>query len=339
MAQRMRMTRRRGLSSIDVSVAMASIGLVLAVGIPATSRLGGMQRSALCLSRIGQMTGAFLAYSQDYDGVFPFTSTMHDVTGPNAIETWLCDWQSFPDAQVAINTVAHNCQEDWGDVGAALPQSGTLFPYTLNEELYRCPEFERIDSPDKAQNAFNYSRALWCRHWRLPGEGGITDWGDVTGPILKVADVYRPDDLPMILDEQWNRFIATAGSLGANGSGYNCNDYGFWTDNNIGVYHGPPVGSEIHNYDVSSLPPDFPKFLWPQGGVAYYDGHAGLMRDPWPTLELGRHVRVGPHRMQNAVGTLWFHEWNAVTEWMKRLLHAQRGAAKPELGPIQPWGA
>ncbi|MBN1345172.1 MAG: hypothetical protein JXQ73_20930 [Phycisphaerae bacterium] len=329
--------RPRGFSLSELSVCVASIGIILAVGIPAAGRLGGMQRSALCLSRIGQMTNAFLTYSQDYEGVFPFTATMHEAQ-TNPIETWLCDWQAFPDPQAAINTVGRSCQEEWGAVGAALPQSGTLFTYTLHEELYRCPEFERIDSPDKAQNAFNYSRGLWCRHWRTDDERlaqglSSTGWGDVEGPILKVADVFRPDDLPMILDEQWNRFIATAGNI-ASGA-YNCNDYGFYTDNNIGVYHGPPVVSEVYEPDLPPLPASFPKYLWPQGGVGYYDGHAGLMRDPWPTLELPPYIRIGPGRMQNGVGAAWFCEFNAVSAWMLRLLHAQRAVWG---GSLQPWG-
>ncbi len=138
-----------------------------------------------------------------------------------------------------------------------------------------------MSDPNKGQSVFNDTRAFWGRLWLMPkeypGPGYVRyRFGDVSGPILTVDAIYRPDRLGMMMDEQWDRFVATSGRLGHNDSAYNANEYGFWYDNNLGVYHGPPVRSGLHPMDESH--PEGVPFLWPQGSVGYDDGHAALER-------------------------------------------------------------
>ncbi len=327
--------RRAGFSLTEFSAVTASVAVLIAIAVPAGSRLAGHARTMTCLSRIGQMTAAFLTYAQDYDGVFPFVATMHETVTPDPNETWLADWQASPDPNEAITTVAYCEQADW-PAAPNVPCSGTLFTYTRSELLYRCPEFERVSDPDKAQNVFNYTRAIWGRYWQVPLEchrtgkpcieSGGREWGGFTGPILRVGDIHKPRELPIVLDEQWNRYVATAGSYGTNGSAYNCNDYGFFWENVIGVYHGPRVVSQAHNYDIDSEYRYYDAFLWRRGGVGYYDGHAGLMRDPWPTFELGNRLRREPKEWRGrGIQRSGGEEINALGEWMERLFYAQRG--------------
>jgi len=334
----------KAFTLIELLVVVAIIALLISILLPSLSRARAQARTTICLSRIAQLGKAFLMYADDYEDAFPFTSTMHENVsqGPNAIETWLGDWQQFEDPQLAINTVAKNPEEDWAGYADVVVKGGTLFSYTRFENLYLCPDFERKISPDKTHNAWNYTRALWGRRWRTPQEEEaelgkrITDWGDVKGPIMKTSRVYSSSELPMILDEQFDRFVATAGMLGdGNGSGYNCNDYGFAPDNILGVYHGTRTTSRFGEYDFSSEPSLEP-FLWGRGGIFWYDGHAQLERDPWPTFELGANKRVGIYRMQNGVGLRWFDEAGAVSAWMTHLLFAQRGH-HVDAGQIQPW--
>lgn len=340
--------RRTAFSITDLSAVMASIAVVAAVAVPAVSRLGGHQRTTVCLSRIGMMTTAFLIYAQDYDGVFPFVSTMHESDVPDPNEVWLANWLDSQNPLDAISSVAYCPQEDWYFSELDVPRSGTLFPYALYEQIYRCPEFERVSHPDKAQNVFNYTRAAWGRLYRLPMEyemsGGVSpkDWGGVDGPIQRVADIHKPSELPMVHDEQWDRHVATAGIYGQNGSAYNCNDYGFWVENVIGIYHGAPVPSKYHDLDIA---PGYVPFLWRQGSIGYYDGHAGLRRDPWPTYELGSGYEArlrqtpGEFRCQGQ-GKSGFDEVYAIVQYIQNLLYAQRGFdAVARYGQIpRPWG-
>ncbi|MBN1345170.1 MAG: hypothetical protein JXQ73_20920 [Phycisphaerae bacterium] len=336
----------RGFSLTELSVTVASIGVLLAIGLPTMGRLAGRARTTLCLTRIGQMTQAFIAYSQDYDGVFPFSSTLHTYgylnQTPDPIENWLVDCNyadpnsdpgQFQAALAAMNNIAYGRQADW--TGPNVPRSGSLFAYAVHEEIYRCPEFERVSDPMKSHNVFNYTRSIWARRYLLPIETGwAEDWGSTEGPILRVADIHRPDLLQILFDEQWNRFVACQPDLGDNdGACYNCNDYGFGENNNIGVYHGPPVASELHEHDWW---PGVDPFVWPQGGVAFYDGHASLMRDPWPTFELGSNRRRGPWRAEG-LGARLGDELMALQDYLLYMIHAQRGAGPNAANPVVIW--
>ena len=340
--------RKPAFSVSELSAVMASIAIVAAVAVPAVSRLGGHQRTTVCLNRIGMMTTAFLIYAQDYDGVFPFLATGHDYgflnDTPDPIENWLvdCDWADPNDnsgqwssALGTMQAIAYNRQEDWPEE-PHVPRSGTLFPYALYEQIYRCPEFERISHPSKAHNVFNYTRAFWARRWLLPPEVDYgEELGDLQGPILRVADIHKPSDLPILLDEQWDRFVATDSYYGYGNGPYNCNDYLFGFENVLGVYHGGPVTSGLRNSQDGSLldiHPAYVSFLWPQGGVGFYDGHAGLRRDPWPTFELGSGIE-GRRRYDvwrgDGSGASGFDEIMAILQWMTDLIYAQRGFDAP----------
>jgi len=333
---------RAGFSLTELSAVTASVAVLIAIAVPAGSRLAGHARAMTCLSRVGQMTAAFLTYAQDYDGVFPFVATMQDDPNlspdpnrpiPDPNETWLGDWQASGDPMDAIWRVGYCEQPDWSAV-PNVPCSGMLFTYARSELLYRCPEFERVSDPNKTQNVFNYTRAVWARRWKhryeclLDGEpwSAVPELGRITGPILRVDGIHQPGQLPMVLDEQWNRHVALAGALGTNGSAYNCNDYGFSRHNIIGVYHGPPVASELHNWDVDMQYEWYDAFLWRRGGVGYYDGHAGLMRDPWPTFALGNNRRSEPieWRLRGRERRA-FEEMFAIGAFMDAVIYAQRG--------------
>ncbi len=338
---------KSGFSLAELSAILASIAVVVAIGAPAASRLSDHQRTTQCLSRVGQMARAFLTYSQDYNGLFPFTSTMQegDSQSPNEIETWLANWGPYgsAEARAAIATVAHNPEANW-PAQPNVPCSGTLFTYTRSADLYRCPEFERVSDPNKAQNAFNFTRPMWARRWKSPieciMEGSPSIGGTTDGPILRVSDIHKPDELPMVLDEQWNRHVATSGVLGGTGSAYTCNDYGFHPENVIAVSHGTFTASRHHRLDRDDRGFWNP-FLWKSGGIAYYDGHAQLDRDPWPTFELGNNRRIAPKHIRNkSYAARMSDELEALMIYMQKMLWAQRGLDISLVAgsvPIPPW--
>lgn len=333
--------RRKGFTLIELLVVVAIIALLIAILLPALSKARSQARTTLCLTRIAQLTKAMLLYAEDYNETPPFVSTMHyygnDVPDPN--ERWLVDTktESGGDDQVAIDLmreIAYGFEPNWP---LPVPRNGMLFSYTRFENLYKCPEFERIADPDKAHNAFNYTRAIWARYYRPQLEAiedGVTDCdaaGDVQGPIMKPSMVYNPAAMPMMLDEQWDRHVATAGntfgcSANPYDSPYVCNDYGFFIDNIIAVSHGAPTTSDLHELDVKSNPFTSPH-LWKRGGVGFYDGHAELMRDPWPTFELGENER-SPANSIWRFGSKRFRypdEVSAVKAFISAMTYWQRG--------------
>ncbi len=325
---------------IELLVVVAIIALLISILLPSLSKAREQARTTLCLSRIAQFGQAFMLYADDYDGTPPFVVSGHgDITDCN--ETWL-------GAKDDLEEIHHARQEDWPDF-VSIPRSGDLFVYARFENLYRCPEFERVQHEDKAQEVWNYTRAVWGRYWQLKMElddESASEWGDVQGPILKISAVHNPAEMGMILDEQWNRHCATAGLYGDDGSGYNCNDWIFHANNIIAVSHGTPVTSSHHRFDYRN---GYTPFLWKRGGVYFYDGHAALMRDPWPTFELGggdglaANLRGDPEEFRlHSTGARSFDEYNGISEFMCGLIFSQRGFDPRQRyanDPIRPWGS
>jgi len=328
---------------IELLVVVAIITLLISILAPSLTIARDHARTTLCLSRMGQFGKAFLLYADDYNETPPFVATMHGGS-PDANETWLADWKAMEEQGLA--TLEEVSKSYWDDldtrVQRMIPRSGTMFPYANFEALYRCPQFERVDHPLKSQSVFNYTRAIWGRHWKIYREEmelfgeATSEWGGVKYPIMKVSMIHAPSRLPMLLDEQWDRHVATAGCYGDNGSGYNANDYGFFADNIIGVYHGAKTISRYHELDRAE---GYVPFLWKRGTIFCYDGHAELQRDPWPTYPLGsgylaRKRNVGREAFRTeGVGKSGFDEINAVSSYMNMLVYAQRG-----YDPVQRYG-
>ncbi len=337
--------QQTGFTLIELLVVVAIIALLISILLPSLSRARAQARTTLCLSNVAQITKSFLLYASDYNETPPFVSTMHhyggadnDVPDPN--ETWLVDCKQLGDAAsiTEMRKIAYSPDSMWD--GPEVPRSGLLFNYARFEKLYRCPEFERVKDSRKVQNTFNYTRAVWARQYRPAIEmqelGENSDeWGDVQGPILKPSKIHAPGLLPMVLDEQWDRHVAIGALFGyaasPTNSAYCCNDYGFFLENIIGTYHGQPVTSDLHNLD-NMAGPAFTPVRFKRGGVGYYDGHADLMRDPWPTFEIGNVTRSQDDYMWRRGGK-GPHSWlelQACTEFINILCYRQRGFSLTE---------
>jgi hypothetical protein len=139
----------------------------------------------------------------------------------------------------------------------------------------------------------------------------------------------------MLLDEQWDRHVGTAGLYGNEGGAYHATDYLFSEHNIMGTYHGSPTTSRYHGLDRAS---GYVPFLWKRGSIFCYDGHAELQRDPWPTFELGsgytKRGRTSPMEFRtNGSGKSGFDEISAIQAYMNNLVYSQRG-----YDPIQRYG-
>ncbi len=290
--------RRDGFTLIELLVVVAIIALLISILLPSLSKARAQARTTLCASRISQLTKSVLIYADDFDEAPPFTSYV--LYGPTAttpynefeeLETWL---GSLEDMQAIVTASVAGDVYPAADVD--IPRSGTLFPYTRFEALYKCPEFER--KPGKEQNVFNYTRACWARKFRPadstadPGEPEVVDrggfnLGDTGGPVLKISAVYAPAALPMFIDEQWNRHVAGAWGNGNDEAWIFC-DPVFDVIDEMGQYHGPKIMPKYGSPDT-----DPPNPAIQSASLAHYDGHVNLRRDPAPSREEGaREVAV-----------------------------------------------
>ncbi len=342
--------RESAFTLIELLVVVAIIALLISILLPSLSRARAQARTTLCLSRVAQITKAQLLYTDDYNETPPFVVTAHNWSwlneNPHPAEIWLYDagkvygiggfpvdpnYDTNGNLNLAINAIegiAYARQSAWPINNVV--RSGTLYDYARFENVYKCPEFDRIKDGGKTHSAFNYTRAIWARRYLLPREtDGDDPWGDVSGPIMKPSQIVSPAKLPMMLDEQWNRFVACQPDLGDNDEAcYNCNDCVFAEHNNMAVAHGQPVTSELHKQDIHRYGTCEP-FVWKRAGVGFYDGHADLMRDIWPTFELGNNTRTGPWRTQSTPSRM-IDEMFALHEFIAFMIHAQRGISDAE---------
>ncbi len=288
-----RKNRASAFTLIELLVVVAIIALLISILLPSLSKARAQARSTLCASRIGQLTKAMLIYADDYDECPPFIAAGHkDVSeeetyanlGKSELELWEHESWLFPGAYFRYEAVYLADRAGWNTlINAGLSvRDGTLFPYTRFEEIYRCPEFERIKDSSKTQDIFNYTRSVLGRKL-LSGLLNDADAGGEDfhpGEIMKISGVYSPAAMIMMLDEQWDFHVAgnynDGGTVEMSGFPMGADTIHGLAGDMVGSYHGP------EGYVIQNPPEGVDILPAKMGNVAYYDGHVALVRDPWP---------------------------------------------------------
>jgi len=305
---------RRGFTLIELLVVVAIIALLISILLPSLGTARAQSRTSVCATRIAQLAKAMLIYSDDYNETPPFlgrgwedcwdVARLDSEIEPANSGITLGQWASWE------NWLMPNPRSYWLFAQADWPatariESGSLFSYARFDTLYRCPEFERINSSDKSQSVFNYTRTIIGRKWfhKKEAEGKLgsewvtsptsNNWCGVGGPIVKMSQVYAPSQLNMLFDEQWDRYCAAQPETNRRAGG-GLLDHAItevWmevepvfsaTADEIGRYHGTPMQSQLN------VPPSV-KQLIPaikRGSSAYYDGHVSLELDPLPDRKI-----------------------------------------------------
>jgi hypothetical protein len=279
---------------------VAIIALLISILLPVLGNARAQARAAVCASRISQLAKALLIYSDDFSETPPFLGlgwsdipALNDVTdtAPGDIPTKTdAEWAVAEDwLSINFDLMWNETEDNWPN--KAGPRYGSLYSYTRFENLYVCPDFQRI--ANKSQNQFNYTRTVLGRKWILGGDygklanGGVDEpeyWGNsdfgAPGPVVRSSQVYAPARLNMLFDEWWHRHVGSDPSehigfgrnsdIGGGWSAIDCMFFAFADEQ--GQYHGSDTPGSFAA-DTSMIK---------RGTCAYYDGHAGLYRDPLP---------------------------------------------------------
>ena len=123
----------RGFTLVELLVVIAIIAGLLAILIPATRAAREQARRAVCLSNLRQLTTAWLAYANEYDGRLVEGSAFRyhrRQTGAKTMEMYGWMGRAFY----------------WPETRAAIldnPDKGALWPYIQDVDIYRCKSGRR----------------------------------------------------------------------------------------------------------------------------------------------------------------------------------------------------
>ncbi|MBN1343987.1 MAG: prepilin-type N-terminal cleavage/methylation domain-containing protein [Phycisphaerae bacterium] len=313
--------RSQGFTLIELLVVVAIIALLISILLPSLSKARAQARTTLCASRMSQYAKAFFMYADDFGEMFPFICYGRGVDDSDPLmgpaHAKIIDRENWLAGPNELDIVWDQPEENWPSNWA---NNGWLFTYTRFETLYRCPEFERVNSSLCHQNKYNFSRCITGRKGRVDFDE--KDNGNCRtpyaigfdGPIVKPSTVYASSRLPLVVDEDWFGYVAYPGDMGF--SWDKTDPIMDIVDSYIGPYHGAPIEGVVYDkneWDWRGRKP---------GSVAAYDGHVELVRDAFPAEDGrsgGRPIPVFYHPV------LQTKILEAYLEMLDTLFYAQQG--------------
>ena len=145
------MYKRKGFTLIELLVVISIISVLLTIIIPAMSTARDQAKSAVCRTRMKQLSFGWFMYSTEnvdrlmggYAGIKGTNENYHP-------DLWYA-WVEFPQNESGIYT-GYNLSTEWQDAPLEDKkrglEEGLIFPYTDNLSAFHCPSDWRLTGSD-----------------------------------------------------------------------------------------------------------------------------------------------------------------------------------------------
>jgi prepilin-type processing-associated H-X9-DG protein len=131
---------RKPISILLVIFFVVVILILILIIFPLLPRRDGLAPSTACLSNMKQLGGAFMQYCNDWNDRFPFDG---QAGSHPTYAGWVCAESSqmcWRDTYGPNNKRPKNFNFD---EKIANPSKGSIYPYTKNLGLYKCPQYNK----------------------------------------------------------------------------------------------------------------------------------------------------------------------------------------------------
>lgn len=171
------MRTKKGFTLIELLVVIAIIAVLMAILFPALNRAKEQGKRTVCLGNLKSLTFAWIMYADDYDQKLVSGNAGGTAQG-GRVYGWVGKAYADPGYQTGVQL-----PENQQRTGI---QAGTLWPYTKEEGLYRCPTGLR-------GSLVTYSI--------MDAMNGLTRMGS---PMVRnMMDIKRPAHRLVFIDEGW----------------------------------------------------------------------------------------------------------------------------------------
>jgi len=167
------MHRKEGFTLIELLVVIAIIAVLMAILIPALSRVREQGKRAVCLNNLRQLGFAWNLYADDNDEKMVNGDTGEYGIHPDETPWVLKDWRT-EDMDVKRNAILN----------------GALFPYCKDLKLYKCPTGKQGEL-----RTYAVVDAMNCKGW--------TDRAGMEGSVMlkKRTDIHNVGQRFVFLDD------------------------------------------------------------------------------------------------------------------------------------------
>ena len=260
------MKKRSAFTLIELLVVIAIIAILAAMLLPALSKAKSKAQGTGCMSNLHQLQLAWIMYSGDFNERLALTGG----EGQTA--------QSITDPLITNGNWVHGRMDKTGvaSTDPSLVQAGSLFPYSRNVKIYKCPADQKTQ-PNASGVLTLTTRSMSMNCWMNPMDLGSPPFGGGLARVFrKQTDITSPspvncwvllDESPGSINDGWfvcdqfvypMQWVDIPASYHNNACGLSFADghaqIKKWMDNAVLAY-GKPGGPTGNKVNVQQLPP------------------------------------------------------------------------------------